>query len=224
MFNRDWRKWRLRTRRHANELASSLASGTSRQKMTIRLVAETTASSTEDNASLTPLGFVEHVQQHPVLLRTGARLHSQFERQIDACSLAMLDSAGLVVSWYDESVHSASDDQGVLNHHVSQFYLPADLALQLPARSLQIARERGTDTQEGWRRRPNGAIYWGRTVIEAVLSLDGQLLGFTHVTRSSRGPWEFSSIAVRRPQRQRIHGYMPVPAFARQAHSCAVMQ
>jgi hypothetical protein len=222
VFNRDWRKWRLRTRRHANEPAKPLARSALRQEMTIRLFADASSVSIEDAPP--DSDSVEHMQQLRVLLRTGARLHSQFARQIDACSLAMLNSAGNVVSWYDESAHSTSHDEGVLNHHVSQFYLPADLALHLPARSLQIASQHGSDTQEGWRRRPNGAIYWGRTVIEAVLSLDGQLLGFTHVTRSSRGPWEFSSIAVRRPQRQRVHWHMPVPAFARRAQSCPVMQ
>lgn len=152
-------------------------------------------------------------ERHRVLLLTGARLHAQFAQRIDTCLLAMLDPGGIVVSWYGESFPTASADQGVLDHHVSQFYLAADLAMGVPGRSLRSAADCGIDTQEGWRRRPSGAIFWCTTVVEAIVCVDGQLLGFSHVMRPARGPWEILPIAVRRPQHRRIRTQVQLPAF-----------
>jgi hypothetical protein len=47
------------------------------------------------------------------------------------------------------------------------------------------------DTQRGWRRRPGGDIFWGVTVIHSILLTDGELLGYSHVTRSVRGPAQY---------------------------------
>jgi hypothetical protein len=79
---------------------------------------------------------------------------------------------------------------------MSQFYLPEDVALHVPVRHLSIAAEHGVDTQRGWRRRPGGAVFWGVTIIQAIQLRDGEVLGYSHVTRSLREPVQYLSPAL----------------------------
>lgn len=123
-----------------------------------------------------------------VLLRKGARLHAASVDRGDRCSLAMLDTHGIVVGWYDNSRDCSRVGTHVIDRHVSQFYLPADLAADLPNLNLASAAVCGGSTQLGWRRQPSGAIIWGTTVIEAIMMNDGRLQGFTHVIRPAEGP------------------------------------
>jgi hypothetical protein len=137
-----------------------------------------------------------------MLLDMGARLYMSFAERSDHCSLAVLDRGGMVVAWYDGAgaTHAGT---AVLQRHVSQFYLPSDVAAGLPSRSLRCAVDSGVDTQHGWRRRPGGAIYWATTVVEMIEASDGRSLGFAHVTRRAPGPWASLRVAARMPQRQR---------------------
>ncbi|HEX2494761.1 MAG TPA: hypothetical protein VHK24_13390 [Steroidobacter sp.] len=121
------------------------------------------------------------------LLRKGARLYSAMSANADAGTLAMLDEDGVIVSWYGGE-DSAPDS--VVGAHVSRLYVPEDTALGLPLRDLCTAAIHGFSTQMGWRRRPGGGVFWGTSIITAVLLRDGRLQGFSHVTHPSQGPWE----------------------------------
>jgi hypothetical protein len=124
-----------------------------------------------------------------VLHRKGALMHTAMGFGGGQYSLAMLDTSGIVVSWYEQTdVGDTAKD--VVNRHVSQFYTPEDVARSLPEQELHSARTDGSNTQEGWRRRADGAVYWGTTVIDALLLRDGRLQGYSHLTRQTRDPME----------------------------------
>jgi len=106
----------------------------------------------------------------------------------DRCAIAILDPRGIVIAWHDRLPHARPYDPGVLSRHMSQFYLPQEVALNVPACHLSIAAEYGMDTQRGWRRRPSGDIFWGVTVMQSILLSDGELLGYSHVTRALHAP------------------------------------
>lgn len=116
-----------------------------------------------------------------VLLKKGARLHAQMRANADDGSLAMLDEEGVVVSWYGE--RPDDDSEGLLDHHVSQFYLSSDVTLGVPMRDLCTAAIHGVSRQLGWRRAADGSIGWAVTQIESELLGDGRLQGFAHVIR-----------------------------------------
>jgi hypothetical protein len=141
-------------------------------------------------------------QRREMLLSKGARLHAGFVERFDHCSLAVLDRAGMVVSWYDEASGAGCTDDAVLHRHVSQFYMPSDIAAGVPRRSLRSAAAYGLNTRHGWRRRPGGAVYWGTTVLETIEDSDGRAIGFAHITRRSQGPWEVSRVTAREQQRR----------------------
>ena len=96
------------------------------------------------------------------------------------CSLAMLDATGVVVAWYDLT---GDGEQAAVDRHLSQFYVPEDIASGLPLRDLHVAVVNGSSEQQGWCQRPDGGVFWGTTLIDTVVLRDGRLQGFSHVTR-----------------------------------------
>jgi hypothetical protein len=113
-------------------------------------------------------------------------MHATSLERGDPCSIAILDSRGVVVAWHDSLPGAAIFNHRVIGTHVSQFYPAADVALQRADRQLKLASIFGADTREGWYRRANGSAFWGVTVIEALQLKNGQLHGYSHVTRHSR--------------------------------------
>jgi hypothetical protein len=132
-----------------------------------------------------------------VLLRRGAQMHAAMGREEENCSLAMLDEEGVVVAWYGRADGNDRLADQVVDRHVSQFYVPEDIASRQPLRDLHAATIECSNTRQGWRRRPDGIAFWGTTVIEAVLLRDGRLQGFSCVTRGSEGPSASLPIAQR---------------------------
>jgi hypothetical protein len=125
-----------------------------------------------------------------VLLKKGVVLHEAMGNGAGKCSLAMLDATGVVVAWYDPARIAERAAGKVVDRHMYQFYVPEDIANSVPDRDLRLAAANGNSTQQGWRRRADGAVFWGTTVIDAVVLRDGRIQGFSHVTRRSPGPWE----------------------------------
>lgn len=140
--------------------------------------------------------------QRRLLTKLGARMHVTSVERGDDCSIAILDSRGVVVAWHDNLPGAATFDFGVIGSHVSQFYLPHDVVFQRPDCGLNAACLHGSDTQQGWRRRPDGAIFWGVTVIEAMRLKSGQIHGYSHVTRHSQEPRERVQADARRAPRE----------------------
>lgn len=123
-----------------------------------------------------------------VLLRRGALMHAAMGADAEHCSLAMLDEEGVVVSWRGRADGNDRDADNVVDHHVSQFYVPEDIAGRRPLLDLHAAIVTGSNTRQGWRRRPDGVAFWGTTVIHAILLRDGRLQGFSYLTRGAEGP------------------------------------
>lgn len=132
-----------------------------------------------------------------LLSARGRQIHISSVERHDRCAVAILDAKGIVIAWHDLLPYARPSDPGVLSRHMSQFYLPTDIAIHVPTRHLSIAAEHGVDTQRGWRRRPSGEIFWGVTVMRSILMSDGELLGYSHVTRSVRGSAQQCSVPLR---------------------------
>jgi hypothetical protein len=129
-----------------------------------------------------------------VLQRRGAQMHATMARDGEDVSLAMLDETGVVVSWYGQV---GAQDERVVDRHVSQFYLPGQIASNQPLRDLRSAVVRGSTARQGWRRRADGTTFWGNVVIESVVLRDGRLQGFSYVMGPSneRIPRPISCVA-----------------------------
>lgn len=135
--------------------------------------------------------------RHRMLAARGEQIHMGSVQRNDRSAIAILDARGIVISWQDNLPRARAYDPSVLSRHVAQFYLADDIALHVPARHISIAAEYGVDTQRGWRRRPGGEIFWGVTIMQSILLSDGELLGYSHVTRSLRAPAQQLSRTLR---------------------------
>jgi hypothetical protein len=123
-----------------------------------------------------------------LLSRKGAQLLvSMIDRQ-DKGMLSVLDVYGVVVYWHDGSQASDAGATNVLDQHVAQFYAPKRQSRSLANDHLCKAFAQGSRSEFGWRRRADGTVFWGVTVVEPLVLADGRLQGFTHVTRAVNEP------------------------------------
>jgi diguanylate cyclase (GGDEF)-like protein/PAS domain S-box-containing protein len=99
-------------------------------------------------------------------------------------AIFMLDPEGRVASW-NEGAHRIKgySQQEILGRHFSIFYPEEDRERGKPERALEIAREKGTYEEEGWRVRKDGSRFWASVLITALWDEGGGLRGFAKVTR-----------------------------------------
>jgi len=100
-------------------------------------------------------------------------------------AIFMLDPGGRVLTWNAgaERFKGYRADE-IIGQHFSRFYPPQALARGLPQRELEVAADKGSFEDEGWRVRKDGSLFWANVVITALRDpQDGQLVGFAKVTR-----------------------------------------
>ena len=99
-------------------------------------------------------------------------------------AILMLDPEGLVVSWNEGAQringYTAAE---IVGQHFSCFYTPEGVAAGEPARELEMARQKGSFENEGWRVRKDGSRFWADVIVAAMYSSKGELRGFSKVTR-----------------------------------------
>jgi PAS domain S-box-containing protein len=99
-------------------------------------------------------------------------------------AIFMLDPNGRIVSWNRgaEALKQYRADE-IIGHSFSAFYPAIDVAAGKPERELEIATREGRYEEEGWRIRKDGTAFWAGVLITAVRGADGNLIGFSKVTR-----------------------------------------
>jgi PAS domain S-box-containing protein len=99
-------------------------------------------------------------------------------------AIIMLDRDGFVSSWNGGAERiNGYLAQEVLGRHVSHFYAAEDIAANKPWRHLALARDKGRSTDEGWRVRKDGTLFWASNVITALHDREGKPYGFANVTQ-----------------------------------------
>ena len=99
-------------------------------------------------------------------------------------AIYMLDPDGFVSSWNAGARRfKGYNADEIIGQHFSRFYTPEEAELGVPARALQTARDQGHFEAEGWRVRKDGSRFWATVVIDPIRNPDGELIGFTKITR-----------------------------------------
>jgi PAS domain S-box-containing protein len=95
----------------------------------------------------------------------------------------MLDSAGHVITW-NAGVHAILGYQAeeVIGKHYSLFYTAGDIRDGKPEQELAVATSTGRFTEDSWRVRKDGTLFWANVVVTALRDHAGELLGFAKVT------------------------------------------
>jgi formate hydrogenlyase transcriptional activator len=99
-------------------------------------------------------------------------------------AIFMLDPTGTILSWNEgaRKIKGYSADE-IIGQHFSRFYSSEDIDRGKPEEELRLAAAEGRWEEEGWRLRKDGSRFWADVVITALHDKDGNLLGFTKVTR-----------------------------------------
>lgn len=99
-------------------------------------------------------------------------------------ALIMMDPEGLVASWNAAAERLYGYTSGeILGRHFSVFSPPEDRENGGHARVLEATRVDGSATAEGWRVRADGSRFWASIVVTALYGEDGELRGFSRLTR-----------------------------------------
>jgi PAS domain S-box-containing protein len=95
-----------------------------------------------------------------------------------------LDPKGNITSWNSGAQRiKGYTSEEIIGKHFSQFYTKEDADAGLPRRVLEAAAARGHYEAEGWRVRKDGSKFWSSVVVTPIRSDEGELVGFSKITR-----------------------------------------
>ena len=99
-------------------------------------------------------------------------------------AIFMLDPNGQVATWNSGAErikgYTASE---IIGQHFSIFYPDEAKESGWPEHELQVAAEKGSFVDTGWRLRKDGTTFWANVTITALRDDTGQLLGYAKLTR-----------------------------------------
>ena len=125
--------------------------------------------------------------QKPVILgnfKTTNDLYLRMVAEIQDYAIILMDEEGIIRNWNKgaEKIKQYTESE-IIGKHFSIFYLPEDLAVNLPQQLINEASLTGRAMQEGWRKRKDGSRFWGCITITALHDDDNCIVGFSKVTR-----------------------------------------
>jgi PAS domain S-box-containing protein len=99
-------------------------------------------------------------------------------------SIIVLDPGGIVISWNDGARKlKGYDTAEAIGRHFSLFYPSELLEQNQPDRALETVRQAGHMEEEGWRLRKDGTRFWASVVITQIPGTNGEIRGFSLITR-----------------------------------------
>src|SRR5205823_6257192 len=99
-------------------------------------------------------------------------------------AIFLLDPSGRVLTWNTGARQLKGYAPGeIIGQSFHRFYTEEDRLAGRPQRLLRIAATEGRVEDEGWRVRKDGSRFWASVVLTAVRTPQGELVGFTKVTR-----------------------------------------
>jgi PAS domain S-box-containing protein len=115
------------------------------------------------------------------------RSEERFRLLVEGASdyaIFMLDPEGRVASWNSgaERIKGYREEE-ILGQNFSKFYPQESVERGKPQHELEVAAAEGRFEDEGWRIRKDGSRFWANVIITALRGQDGQLIGFSKVTR-----------------------------------------
>jgi diguanylate cyclase (GGDEF)-like protein/PAS domain S-box-containing protein len=99
-------------------------------------------------------------------------------------AIFMLDPNGQIASWNEGAQHiKGYRAEEIIGEHFSTFYTEEDIERGHPEEELRVAVEEGRYEEEGLRVRKDGSRFWANVLITALRDENGNLHGFSKVTR-----------------------------------------
>lgn len=117
------------------------------------------------------------------LRRSEERYHRMVE-EVEDYAIILLDKDGFILNWNKgaQKIKGYKEEE-IIGKNFEVFYMPEDRENGVPKRIIEEARTNGKAAIEGWRLRKDGTKFWGSIVITALHNDQGDVIGFTKVTR-----------------------------------------
>lgn len=112
------------------------------------------------------------------------QLHRQMIAEIQDYAIILLDLDGTILSWNKgvEKIKGYKEHE-ILGQNFRIFYLPQDRQAGLPEQLIDMASREGRARHIGRRLRKDGTIFWGSILITALHDEQGEIIGFTKLTK-----------------------------------------
>ena len=95
----------------------------------------------------------------------------------------LMDPSGHITVWNKGAQEMKGyDAEDVLGNFFGMLYTEEDRAADRPRHNLSMAAENGFYTEETWRKRKDGSLFWAHIVLTALRAPNQTLLGFSKVT------------------------------------------
>jgi PAS domain S-box-containing protein len=112
------------------------------------------------------------------------KLHKKMIAEIQDFAIILLDIDGTILSWNKgaEMIKGYKESE-IIGQNFRIFYMPADRQAGLPEQLIELAKKEGRARHIGRRVRKDGSIFWGSILITALHGDDGEVIGFTKLTK-----------------------------------------
>lgn len=112
------------------------------------------------------------------------QLHNQMIHEIQDYAIILLDIDGTILTWNKgaQSIKGYKEEE-IVGQNFRIFYMPRDREEKLPEKLIDLAIREGRARHIGRRVRKDGSIFWGSILITALHDEDGEVIGFTKLTK-----------------------------------------
>jgi PAS domain S-box-containing protein len=142
---------------------------------------------------------------HEEELRQGEERFRLLVEAVSEYAIFMLDVNGKVASWnVGASRIKGYAAEEIIGQHFSVFYPPEARDSGWPEHELQVAAEKGSMVDTGWRVRKDGTTFWANVTITALRDESGQLLGFAKLTRDLTETQRIEALKLANEEREQM--------------------
>ena len=112
------------------------------------------------------------------------QLHQQMIREIQDYAIILLDIDGTILTWNKgaQSIKGYKEEE-IIGQNFRIFYMPRDREEGLPEKLIDLATREGRARHIGRRVKKDGTTFWGSILITALHDEDGEVIGFTKLTK-----------------------------------------
>jgi PAS domain S-box-containing protein len=112
------------------------------------------------------------------------KLHKKMIAEIQDFAIILLDIDGTILSWnMGAEMIKGYKESEIIGQNFRIFYLPSDRQAGLPEQLVELAKKEGRARHIGRRVRKDGTVFWGSILITALHGDDGEVIGFTKLTK-----------------------------------------
>lgn len=127
---------------------------------------------------------LDELRQKNEALRISEQRYHKMIEEVEDYAIIILDQEGNIQNWNNGAQQiKGYTAKEIVGKSFKVFYPAEDVASKLPDRLMEHARKHGKTSHEGWRVRKDGSRFWGSVVLTALHDDDGNIIGFSKVTR-----------------------------------------